>query len=251
MSPKRPVVVWIVFIAMLLALGTFLYLRIGTVISDSLSAKLGVKTKVDNINLLEKGLELEGFKIQNPRHSPVKNALTIENLGVKTPWMQVFANPIILDEISLENVYVSLVMSRDHKSACNWNILINNMSSGSPKWYSIKRTALIKHLVLKNVTIEIQLFGKKPQTLSPIDKLEFFNIDVKEGIPTNEISSIIVNKMIGSIFSLNTVKSILGLPFEAFKFIFTPGSSEGGDDPCPMYPNYGKKTKSTNKEEHQ
>lgn len=238
---KRAFIVTILLIVIFIGGGSLVILNLDQIISSVLSKKLDVKTSLKKLTFTKDNIDLTSFKIENPKNSSIKDAIKIEKLNINAPFTQLLANPIVIDEIALDTVYVSLILSRDNKSACNWNILYNNMSTDDPKWYSIQRTALIKHLILKNVTIELQMFGKSPQTLSPIEKIEFHNIDVDKGIPTKEISNIIVSKMIGSIFSLSSIKSILGLPFNAVESIFKKGSSDDGSDPCPMYKDYNTK----------
>lgn len=234
---KRAILTSIFFIILLLGGSYLIYLNISTIASNILTRKLDVTTTIKKIDLKPKQITLEDFEIKNPKGSSLHKAMSSQEIQIKTSFSQLIADPIIIDEIALNNVYVSLIISSDQKSACNWNILLKNMNRDKPKWYSIQRTSLIKHLILKNITIEVQLYGKQPQTLSPIDKLEFYNIDVEKGIPTKEISNIIVSKMIGSIFSLDMIKRIIGLPLNALDFIFKPfeNNSEKNNNPCPMY----------------
>lgn len=214
------------------------YFQASFFISRILSEKLDVKAKVEKVQLKKSEIILNGIKIKNPKGSEIRNAFKANQVSIKASYLNLVTNPILIDQILMEDVYVSLILSRDNSSACNWNKLLSKMSNDKPSWYSIQRTAVIKDLTLKNITIAIQLFGKPPQKLSPVKVIHFDHIDVQKGIPTKTISKIIVSKMMSSIFSLSSLKSLIGLPLDALDFMIKPfekSDSKKGDSPCPMY----------------
>lgn len=220
----------------ILLLGSFFlgYFLLPNVVSRFMTEKLNVPSKVENISLGKKRITLSGFNIQNPKGSTIKNALSVATINLKSSFTHYLGNPIILDEIHLKDVHVGIELSKNNKIPCNWEYIVNHIHSEKPHWYSIQRKALIKKLIIENLTIDIKLFGKPEQTLSPVPRLEFEQIDVEQGIPTNEISNIIISKMMGSIFSLQSIKVLLTAPFEALKFFAKPKDS-GDPEECPAY----------------
>ncbi|MCH9631080.1 MAG: hypothetical protein S4CHLAM37_10930 [Chlamydiia bacterium] len=227
---RRLIGLLIILVILIMGSCVLLYFLFPDMTSRILTEKLNVKTSIEHISLRKEEAIIRGLTIKNPDGSSIKKALTVKEIDIKAPFSHYFGNPIIIDEITLDKVYVSIELSKNNKIPCNWNFIIKNMHDEKPRWYSIKRKGLIKKLILKNVTIEIKQFGKKSQVLSPEPRMEFNDIDVDEGIPTSEFSKVIVSRMMGSIFSLRSIARLFTAPFT----FFMPGSSGDGDE-CPNY----------------
>lgn len=236
---RRFVGLLVLLVVLIISSCILLYHLFPNMVSRILTENLNVPTNIEKISVRKDFTTLEGLIIKNPVGSSIKKALTIKEIQIKIPFSHYFSNPIIIEKISLEKVYISIELSKKNTTPCNWNYIIKHIHSEKPEWYSIKRKGLIKSLVLTNVTIEIKQFGKDPQILSPIPRIEFNNINVEEGIPLNEFSKIIVSKMMGSIFSLSTIKNLLTTPLDAFGFFLRPlePKSEQPGDECPKYSN--------------
>ncbi|PCI92076.1 hypothetical protein COB11_07935 [Candidatus Aerophobetes bacterium] len=233
---RRLIGLLIILVILIIGSCFVLYYLFSDMASRILTEKLNVKASIEHITLRKEEALVRGLTIKNPSGSALKKALTVKEIDIKAPFSHYFGNPIIIDEIVFDKVYVSIELSKNNKIPCNWDYIVKHMHSEKPRWYSIKRKGLIKKLILTNVTIEIKQFGKDPQTLSPVPRMEFNDIDVDEGIPTSEFSKIIVSKMMGSIFSLTSITRLFTAPFDAFGFFLNPGSSSSDNgDECPNY----------------
>jgi hypothetical protein len=79
---------------------------------------------------------------------------------------------------------------------------------------------LIKKLILTNIGVNIVFSDGSCRILSPIDRLDFYNVYSDEGILIKEISEILIKKMINSIFVVKKLKTIVDLPMDVIKMIF-------------------------------
>ena len=233
---KKLLVCAILLIVILGAGVDFIYHRLPSMVSEHLTEKAEVPVHLKRVRVSPGAIYIHDFSVNNPKTDIFKHALTVKTMTLQTPYINyLFKDPIIIDHLSLQDVYVSLEISKDNTMACNWSIITKNMNNNSAHWYSNERKAFIKKLSFCNVTVAIKLYGKTPQVLSPIDRIEFANVDVENGIPTKEISKIIVNKMLNSLFSLEAIKGLFNFPLAPFKLFSKPFNKKG--DPCEDYNN--------------
>lgn len=239
---KRLVGLIVILVILVFGSGFLLYYLLPDMAARILTEKLNVPTRVKSISIGKEETVIHGFVMKNPKGSTIQNALAVNSIVIRSPISHYFGNPIVLDELLLSNVFISIELSRNNKIPCNWDFITQNMHGEKPHWYSVTRKGLIKKMVLTNVVIEVKQFGKKPLKLSPVPVIEFNNIDVDEGIPTSEFSKIIVSKMMGSIFSISSLRAVISAPFDAFGFFFDPAKrKKGPPDECPKYSKWNLK----------
>lgn len=160
---------------------------------------------------------IDDIMIANPKPARLPAAMRVKSVKVDAPYKQYFEDPILINQIHLDNVYVNIQIYNKDQTEGNWQTLMGNMAVDYKSPLSIERSALIKKLILTNIQIDLILSDGKLHHLSPIERLEFDNISSDKGIPTQEISEIIVQKMMQSIFLKKGLKSIIEAPVDIIK----------------------------------
>lgn len=217
----------VVLFLLVIAVGAafIMYPRLPSYLSKTLSEKFQVPVKIESIDLSWNKFVIKDIDISNPKESKLPTALKVQTTTMKAPPLNYLKENIIIDEIRLDNIYASIEFYNSKNTEGNWTVLIDNLDQNnsfgaSERGESSKdnegRTVLIKKLIMTNITIDLIRYGKNPTRLSPIRRIELDNISSEKGFPTEEITEIIIQKMMEQIFSIqglsNMFQSIIETP---------------------------------------
>lgn len=137
-------------------------------VSETLTRNFGVPTHVADVELSTHGVVLRGLAMQGPGQS---SALAIETVRVTLkPW-NMLADPVHLSEVTLDNVYVILDVSK------NWTALFNRLTKQEAAVSSVPETNhearadkryIVDHVIVTNIHVSLDnrpisaLNGEKP-----------------------------------------------------------------------------------------
>ncbi|MEX0962215.1 MAG: hypothetical protein WDZ28_05115 [Simkaniaceae bacterium] len=217
--------------------GSFLYINRVSILSNYLSQKMSTEVSIDKINVESGKITIEKVKIANPSGYTLSTALEVETIIFKAPFSQYFKRHIVLDEVSLQKIYIGIEFKNKALTEGNWTVLISNLDTNftttKPKEehkvkknFRTSRTVFIKKLLFLETYVDLMLYDDKtPRKLSPIEKIEIDNVSSEEGIPTEEITEVIVHKLMEQITSLKGITNmILKVPGKAVKTVIAPFS---------------------------
>lgn len=208
-------------ILMILFGGAYLaYKNSDLILETIISRKMEVPVTIQRVQFNKGFFQIENFQMENPNEAELPTALKVETIRVDSPYRQYFEDPIVIDQIHLDTVYVNIEIYNKDQTEGNWHTIMNHMEKEHSSPLSVERSTLIKKLILTNIQIDLILADGKVRHLSPIKRLEFDNIDSEKGIPIEEISEIIVQKMMSSIFLEKGLKAIIEAPVKILKGIF-------------------------------
>ena len=217
---KKLIAILLAIALVLGGLGYLAYRNSAAILAEMISKKTMTPVSIKSIEWRKDRFTIKDLTIGNPKGTRLPTVLQVETLNVEAPYRQYFKNPIIIDQILLDNVYVNIQIYDRNQTQGNWQTIIANMAIDHKSPLSIERPAIIKKLILLNIQIDLILSDGKLRRLSPIPRLEFENISSDKGIPTQEISEIIVQKMMHSIFLEKGLKTIIEAPVDVIKGIF-------------------------------
>lgn len=207
------------FASLLVFIGLFYlaYVTSPFLLGKIFSHKTHTPVTIQKIDIKKGLISLSQLEIKNPKgtHRPI--ALKIEKISIQAPFSQYLHNPITIDQIHLDNVYVNIQIYNKEQTEGNWETLIYNMSTNGANPIAIERGAIVKKLILTNIQIDLILADGKTHELSPINRLEFDNIQSEQGISSEEISDIIAKKVMHSIFIENGLQNLLEAPINVIK----------------------------------
>lgn len=206
---------WIIIVLLALVIVAFVsWERLPNIVSNMLSKKMKVAVEIDDIALSKNEIEIVKLMISNPKGSILPHALTIENTTITAPLLGYFDQHIVIDEVLLNDVYLGLEFEKKGSSQGNWTTIMNNMQASSPEPAANdknKRTVLIKRLEVRDIDIDLvyERPDGKVQHLSPIKKLVFTNVTSEGGIPSDQITKIILKETLKSIFSKENLENMV------------------------------------------
>jgi len=219
--------------------GTFIYIRRVPLLTEYLSQKMGTTVHVGAVDVSWNTITIERIKVDNPQGYKLPVALQIELLSLETPLSEYFKKHIVIDTVTLKNVYLGIEFKDSNHTRGNWTQLISNIDSNNSsteptgkapptptKSVRHQRTVLIKKLLFLNIDVDLMLSGdSSPRRLSTIQKIELDNVNSEEGLPTEEITEVIVQKLMEQVTSLKGIANmLLKVPASAAKTVLKPFS---------------------------
>jgi hypothetical protein len=214
---KKLIIIPLATILVIVGLGYLAYLNSSTILAEVISKKTMTPVSIKDIIWEKDSFTIDDIMIANPNGAQLPVAMRVKSIKVDAPYKQYLENPILINQIHLDSVYVNIQIYNKEQTEGNWQTLMSNMAVDHKSPLSIERPALIKKLILTNIQVDLILSDGKIHHLSPIERLEFNDINSDKGIPTQEISEIIVQKMMQSIFFEKGLKSIIEAPVDIIK----------------------------------
>lgn len=214
---KRVIAILFGILIILNAIGYLAYANSALILAQIISHKTKLPVTIEKIDYNKASFTIHGVQLANPKEARLPTALKTETIKVDAPYRQYFDDPIVIDQILVDNSYINIQVYNKEQTKGNWHTIIDNMSEDHNSPLSIERPALIKKLILTNIKIDLILADGSMHHLSPIDRLEFNDLSSDKGVPIQEISEIIVQKMMGQIFFEKGLKAIIEAPVNVIK----------------------------------
>ncbi|MCB1106836.1 MAG: AsmA family protein [Chlamydiia bacterium] len=206
-------------IIIVLILGVILvWNMLPTIVSHKLSKQAGVSVSIGDIKLNPSMLHVDTIRVGNPpEYQKTPRALSVSALTANVPLTRFFDDNIVIDEMTMDDVYVGLEFDSPKSKNGNWTTIMNNISrSADSEKEKAKKSGkttkvLIKRLVITDLQIELayKTGGKANRKLRPIDRIELTNISSEGGIPTSQIMNIVMQETLRSIFSREGLQNML------------------------------------------
>lgn len=235
-----------------------------SILSNTLTKMLQTKVTVKNIDYQSRAFTLEDFSLYNPPKYKIKKALSVKKTTFTTPYLNYIKPHTVIDKIELSDIDLSIIFTDSDNKRGNWYEIFSKLDSPSNEKKNQEdtgsnRSVLIKELVLNNVEITLVRYGKSPLKLKPIKHIKLENINSSDGLPTKQITRIIVRQVIKSVSIFagitDMLESFTSVPadvadfvFKPFSFLFGGGNKKGEDsqDNRPTSPYDQKQSRSGN-----
>ena len=195
---KKIVAIFFFLIAGVAVAGTLAWVYRVEVAVHMLSDQLGVPVKIHTLEIYSQGADLLQVWVGNPPDSRSQTAFSAASIHVQTPVFQILADPLIIDEIIINDIFIGVEYYNKKKSQSNWATILEEKSSQKPS-----RDYLIRTLRFNRMTVDVmQANGTKKSYTLP--EMEFHNISSATGFPVGEIEKAIFQQVLqGLIQQLN------------------------------------------------
>ncbi len=178
--------------------------------STKLADALKVPVSANRLTVSSKKVNISQLKITNPPGSVIPRAFFAEKFQIHTPFLNYLKKKIVIDEITLDGIYLSIEFEKAGSTNGNWTILMNNLKKATED-RTKNREVLIKKVTLTNISVDLvfdQQTGKV-QTLPPIPLLKLTNVSSEKGIPLDQIMNSVLGSMLHEVFQEYALKTIL------------------------------------------
>lgn len=186
--------------------------RLPDVVANKLSKTLQVAVEIGDINVGLNTVTVDNFEINNPRGFKLEHALTTQKIIVQAPLMNYAKNDIVIEEITMNNVYIGFEFESIKGTSGNWTMIMNNAKSSraqSSKSAS-EKSVLIKRLVLNTINADLlyQSDGNI-RHLPMIPQIVLVNISSKGGDLTDQLMNSALGQMLKEIFTQENLKHMM------------------------------------------
>ncbi|MDX8431492.1 MAG: hypothetical protein SNF33_06825 [Candidatus Algichlamydia australiensis] len=230
----------ICFLAIVLVVGfaAFLghfYFHRAEILANYLSEKLGVHTTIKSIDLHWDSFTINQLVVHNPKGYKMDKAMEVGKITFDAPLINYFKKDIDIQRIAFENIWAGIEFNDKDNSQGNWTQIVQNVDSNFSTTNPIEevvdktsfrynRTVLIELLGLYNVNVDILLSGERnPRKLNPIPKMEFQNVGTEKGLPIEEITEVIIKKLLEQITLMEGVTNmVIGISGQATNILLSP-----------------------------
>lgn len=205
--------------------------RLPDMLANNLAKKLQVAVSIDSMQIQSSEIGVKKLEIANAKGYSLPKAFSAEEILVKTPYTEYFHNPIIVEEIEVNDIYLGLEFDSAKGSSGNWTKIMSNYKKGAHLEESENNTRQIqiKKLILNNIQADL-LFNKnggKIKRLPTINQIILTNITTeKGGFPTDQLMSSILGQMLKEVFIQenlgNMIQGVFDQPTKAFKNVTKP-----------------------------
>ncbi len=176
---------WKITLLVVLGAIVFFWLVKAPILSSYLTHKIKVPISISTISVWPHQTIMNGFRVKNPRGFKLPNALTAGKTTVDYKPEQLVSNPCVFDSIYMDKVYLGIEFSNATGTENNWTAIGSNISDDGHG-----REVIIHKVVITNITVEVRGIQAKilqvPQ-MQTIERMEFDEIDSKNGFPTKEL----------------------------------------------------------------
>lgn len=215
-------------VIILLALIIFAFIaksRLPDIVSNNLSKKINVPVQIDDIHLNWNRIDIDKITIGNPSGSVLPKAFSCDRLFSLAPFTNYLKRHVIIDQIEIDNVYLGLEFKSPLSTDGNWSKIIDQITTSSTSNF---RTVLIRRLILTNIDVDLVYLseGNSVKRLRHIDRIELNDVSSEEGIPANQITSLVIQEMIKHVLLeqnlQNLIKDVIKSPEKGIKKILNP-----------------------------
>jgi len=199
----------LVIIAIIVLSGIF-YSRLPTLLSNRLSQALQVFVSVKDVTLRPMKISIEDLVIGNVPHSILPKAFSADSIDIKAPLTTYANDPIVIDTIAIDSIYLGLEFDSASSTTGNWSSLFTPLSE-KKNASKEKKSVIIKKLVLTNIQVEL-VYRNKPNDIKKfpvINEIILTDINTEEGVPMEQIMHSVLGQMLKSVFIKENIKNAL------------------------------------------
>jgi uncharacterized protein involved in outer membrane biogenesis len=187
--------------------------RIPDILASHLSKKMQVPVSIEDVRVTKDTIALNKLEIGNPQGYSLPRAFSAENILVNAPLTHYLKHDIVIDEIVISTVYLGAEFDRPGTKSGNWTAIMQNYKNASspPSEGKSGKSVLIKRLILTDINVDLayRTGGVPMKSLKPISKIEFTNVTSEKGIPSEQITNVILQQALRAIFEKENIQNMI------------------------------------------
>lgn len=220
--------VWLTLSTIIGASVLYIYLNGASILAFELGKQFKVPVAIASMTIGPQSIVLDQFIVSNPPPIRVPPfAIRILRSKFKAPFWRYFQKHILIHQILLQDLHLSVVFTDPDNKQGNWTTLQNNLNAPPNAKAPDDGTIEVEEIRIQGLYVELQLYGKDPIKLDRINRdIVIKNVSSKRGIPTEEISSIVIEQLmnqLGLLYGIeNMLESVVEAPVDIIEGLILP-----------------------------
>jgi len=238
---KRFVVILVILLIIIFG-GTFIVWRqLPQLVSYMIAQQTHTHVHINAIRFRQDEIHFDTIIIDSPEGGTIQKALKVEELIIKAPFTAYTKSPVIIPEVILNNIYLGIEFYNKERTKGNWVTIMSDIDEEPQEKKEVKKPqtggqyldekgdyGLIKDLDMNTLNIELKLHNESPVKLSTIKNVHFKDVRTDNGQIGKELTQIIIQKMMYSVFIMKGIKTVINLPKDVIETVIWPFSWFGG-----------------------
>ncbi len=195
-------------------LAFILYSRLPGMVSNDLTTRFKVPVSIEDISIGFSSIEIDDLVVANVPDGKLPKALSVDQIRAEAPITTYLGDDIVIEEISLDDIYLGLEFESPSSAKGNWTELMKNLETttepADPNKQTKDSSLLIKRLVLRNIQVDV--YYKSNDTtrkLKPIEEIVLTDISSEHGFPTDQVMNSVLGQMLKSVFIKENLNNML------------------------------------------
>ncbi len=195
------------------------------ILAHFLAKELHVPVSIHALDIGQTSVKVSKVWIGNFHESKSSTLFTVEETLIGAKGDEFFKNPLIIENIDLNHIFVGIEFYDQDQKDSNWSRMLKEKpgKKKNPKDY------LIRTLTLRDLTVEVTTSDGKIKRYPTIKQMEFHNIGSESGFPVAEIEKTIFNLMMKGLIRKLDPPEI----FNQYSPVKIPLISETDTEPVP------------------
>lgn len=208
--------------------GFLAWSRVPDMISSHLSKTLKVDVDIRDIHFGWNQFTIDQFEIGNPKGFSLSKAFAVEEISIEAPLPAYLKEDIVIESITLDNVYIGLEFDSPKSAKGNWTALMANAKQAQDESsHESQKTVFIKTITLNNISTDLLYRSAgKVRHLPKIPQIVLRNVSSKGGNLSDQLMHTALGQMIKEIFIKENLKDVMdqifNLPGNSVKDVLGP-----------------------------
>lgn len=233
---KRFIVILIILLIILFG-GTFIVWRqLPELVSYMIAKQTHTHVHINAIRFGTEEILIDTIIIDSPEGASIKKALVVEEMKIHAPFSAYARTPVIIPDVILNNIYLGIEFYNKERTKGNWVTIMSDIDGEEEKEKKEPDTylqekqnyGLIRNLDLNQLNIELKLYNEGPVKLSTIPNVHFKDVRTDNGQIAEELTQIIIKKMMYSVFIMKGIQTVINLPKDVLETVIWPFTWFGG-----------------------
>lgn len=222
----KGIVGWLFILIVAGALGGFIaWTRMPDYLASTLSKTLGVGVEIEDIDLSMNTIIIDNLEIDNVKGGILPRAFSAQTISIQTPLRKYASNPITIDTIEINNVYLGLEFDSATSTNGNWTKILSSAQNTVAKSTKNKRhkpasqenvkqsgkAVFIKSVIINNISTDLVYIkgDGRIKKLPMIKQIVLTNINTQEGFPVDQLTNSVLGQMLTQVFIQQNLKNML------------------------------------------
>lgn len=197
------------------AIGFYLWQKSPSMLSDTLTKKLGVPVTIESIDLAPNTITITNLVISNLPKAILPKAFSAKKIQIHFSFLDILDKDLTIPDVNIENIYLGFEFDDPKSPKGNWTRLMSNtmtnLQATEQALEKEHRSVLIQKLKMQHIHSQV-VYKTQPEkiyTLPMIPEMILTDISSEDGIPLDQITKSILGNLLLEVFKAHNINNMI------------------------------------------